>query len=208
MHQEVLKLEGREIFQRFKNFPEFYLAGGTALALQIGHRISIDFDLFSKKDIPSNFLNKVEKIFRDKKLEVIVNNSEQLSLNVSKTKVDFVKYSFPLIFKPIKFQCVNILKIPEIAAMKAYTLGRRGTLKDYIDLYFLLGEKHISLKKIIEIAQKKYKEKFDPRLFLEQLIYLDDIEDIEIQFLRGKITKIKLQKFFEKEIKNLSGNSS
>ncbi len=136
MHLEVLKSKQREILSKLKNFPSFYLRGGTALALQIGHRISIYFDLFSKRDIPADLIEKVEKIFKDFKVNIIINISEQLSVEIDNTKLDFVKYPFPLLLDLVKFDGVSILKIPEIAAMKAYTIGRRATLKDYI-AYFI-----------------------------------------------------------------------
>ena len=94
-----------------------------------------------------------------------------------------------------------MLTIPEIAAAKAYVLRRRATLKDYLDLYFILKDKYLTLQKLIKICQQKYKE-FDTRLFLEKLIYFKDVESVAIQFLKKKkkVTKNKLQNYFEKEI--------
>ena len=135
MHPEAISLKRQKIFQELKNFPQFYLAGGTALALHIGHRMSDDFDLFSEKDIPVDLLEKVEKIFKELIIDIIINHSEQLSLIIDQTKVDFVKYPFPLSLDLIEYEQVKIVKIPEIAAMKAYIIGRRATYKDYIDLY-------------------------------------------------------------------------
>jgi len=83
------------------------LAGGTALALQIGHRMSDDFDLFTEKDIPADLLEKVEKIFKDSKINIITNHSEQLSLIVDQTKVDFVKYPFSLILDLTEYEKVK-----------------------------------------------------------------------------------------------------
>ncbi|MDP1538704.1 MAG: nucleotidyl transferase AbiEii/AbiGii toxin family protein, partial [bacterium] len=150
MFLEALKSEQKEIFNKLKYFPEFYLVGGTALALQIGHRISVDFDLFSEKEISPKLLNKVKKIFKGFKIEIVINHSEQLSVNVNpvrdykdkekikreqisnevnKMKIDFVKYNFsPLLALP-KFEGVKFLSVQEIAAAKAYTLGRRITFK-------------------------------------------------------------------------------
>ena len=65
MFLEAIKSEQKKIFEKLKYFPGFYLAGGTALALQIGHRISIDFDLFSEKDVSSELLDKVRKVFKN-----------------------------------------------------------------------------------------------------------------------------------------------
>lgn len=204
MYPEALKLEQKKIFEKLKNFPEFYLVGGTALAIQIGHRISIDFDLFSRKEISLTLLGKIKRVFKEAQVRVILNHSEQLSVKINNVKIDFVKYKFPLILKLIKFEDVKIVQIPEIAAMKAYTLNYRGTLKDYVDLYFILKGKYTTLKEIKEIAEKKYKDDFNFKLFLEQLIYLKDIKKEKIEFLRKKVTKKEIQKFFEKEVKLLA----
>jgi len=203
MHPEAISLKRQKIFQKLKNFPQFYLAGGTALALQIGHRMSDDFDLFTEKDISAVLLETVEKIFKESTIDIIINHSEQLSLIIDQTKVDFVKYPFPLILGLIEYEEVKIIKIPEIAAMKAYTIGRRATYKDYIDLYFIISEKHSSLPEIIKISKEKFKEFFDPRLFLEQLVYLEDIQEEPIQFLKKKVSKKKLESFFQEEIKKI-----
>ncbi|MBU0476533.1 nucleotidyl transferase AbiEii/AbiGii toxin family protein [Patescibacteria group bacterium] len=204
MHLEALKSKQKKILPELKNFPEFYLAGGTALALQIGHRISVDFDLFSNKDIPSSLLEKVSRTFKDFKIKIVVNHSEQLSISLDNIKVDFIKYPYSLTPSHIKFQSINILKVPEIAIMKAYTIGRRATLKDYIDLYFILKEKHVALREIIKLAKKKYRDEFDPRLFLEQLIYLEDIKKMKVNFLKERVSKKQLQSFFEKQVMELN----
>ena len=203
MNIEAINLKKQEVFQKLKNFPQFYLAEETALALQIGHRMSDDFDLFTEKDIPDELLEKVEKTFKESTIDIITNHSEQLSLIIDQTKVDFVKYPFPLILDLIEYEGVKIIKIPEIAAMKAYTIGRRATYKDYIDLYFILFEKHSSLPEIIKISKEKFRENFDPRLFLEQLIYLEDIQEEPIQFLKEKVGKKELEDFFQDEIKGI-----
>ncbi|MDP2910639.1 MAG: nucleotidyl transferase AbiEii/AbiGii toxin family protein [bacterium] len=205
MHLEAIGLKRKKIFQKLKNFPDFYLVGGTALALQMGHRISIDFDLFSDRKITLSFLDKVEKVFKDSKIIIKINGPEQLTVEVNEVKIDFVNYPFPPILGFINFQGINILKIPEIAAMKAQTLGRRPALKDYIDLYFILKEKYVNLKEIIDIADKKYKDEFNTRLFLEQLIYLQDVRDTKIEFLKKnkKVDKSKIERFFEEEIKKI-----
>ena len=203
MYLEAISLKRQKIFQALRNFPQFYLAGGTALALQIGHRMSDDFDLFTEKDISTELLEKTEKIFKDSKINIIINHSEQLSITINQTKVDFVKYPFPLILSLIEYEGVKMVKISEIAAMKAYTIGRRATYKDYVDLYFILSEDHSSFSEIIKISKEKFQGDFDPRLFLEQLIYLEDVQEEPIQFLKEKIGKKKLESFFKEIIKEI-----
>lgn len=203
MHLEALKLEQKKIFSEIKHFPQFYLVGGTALALQIGHRISIDFDLFSKNNIPYALLKKVRRVFKGMKIEIVVNHSEQLSVIIEKTKIDFVKYNFPLVLKLIEFKDVEILPVAEIATMKAFALNYRGTLKDYIDLYFILKGKYTTLKEIEKIGEKKYKNEFNFRLFLEQMLYLEGIKKEKIEFLKEEVSKEQIKDFFKEEIKKV-----
>lgn len=203
MHLAAITSEAKKIFQKLDNFPDFYLAGGTGLALQIGHRISVDFDFFWEKDIPKSLLSKVREVFKDFKTEVIVNNSEQLTVAVQGIYLSFIKYPFPVILKIINYEGIKILPAIEICAMKAYALGRRATLKDYVDLYFFLKEKIGSLRDIVKLCEKKYDREFDPRLFLEQLIYSKDIEKMEIQFLKEKVNNLEIEEFFKNKIKKL-----
>ena len=204
MHLEALKSEQKKIFEKLSFFSNYYLVGGTALALQIGHRISIDFDFFSTKEIPSGLIRKVRRVFKGFEVKTILDHSEQLSVVVKGIKLDFVKYKFPLVLGLIEFKDVKMLKVPEIAATKAYTLNYRGTFKDYLDLYFILKDKHSSLTDIRKIANKKYKEEFNFRLFLEQLIYLEDLKKEKIEFLGQPVSRKEMQEFFEKEVDKIN----
>lgn len=204
MHLEALTEHSKLLFPRLKQFSGFYLAGGTALALQIGHRISVDFDLFSEAEIEKNLLPKVRRVYADVPLNVSVNNPDELTVFVQETKITFLHYPFPTLSTPDTYEGIRILTIPEIAATKAYTIGRRGSYKDYVDLYFILAEQYASLNDIIGLAEKKYGGEFNGRLFLEQLIYLDDIEDTAITLLRGgEINILTLEKFFSEEVKKI-----
>lgn len=95
---------------------------------------------------------------------------------------------------------VECLSVKEVAVTKAYTIGRRGALKDYVDLYFVINENHITLREIIALAEKKYGDVFDVRLFLEQLLYLEDVEDADILFLKEKIGREEIRKLFETKV--------
>jgi hypothetical protein len=155
MHTEALTKEGIKIFPLLNKFDGFYLAGGTALALQIGHRISVDFDLFSEKEIGENLLAKVKRVFEGKTIILSVNNPDELTVFIDNVKTTFLRYPFPVKNKFIDYGGVELLDAEEIAATKAYSVGRRGTLKDYVDLYFIVSEKISSLDKIIEMAKNK-----------------------------------------------------
>ena len=206
MHQEVLTTEAKKLLPYFKKFkPHYYLAGGTALAMQLGHRISIDFDFFSEKKISQTLLPQIENLMPENTIiKPVVNNSDELTIFADGIKITFLYYPFPLIKSLILLNEVLLPPVQELAAMKAYTIGRRGDYKDYVDLYYLLFERHTSLQEIIEIAKTKYANNFYDSLFLEQLIYLDDINITEIKLLKNNcLTKELLKDFFEQKVKEL-----
>jgi len=203
MYLEVLKSKQKEIFNKLDKFPEFYLVGGTALALQMGHRISDDFDMFGDKLLDRNFIAKIYRVFEGHNIRFSLRHSEQMNLTVGLVKFNFVKYSYPLIFKLEKINNVNVAPIKEIALMKSSTIGSKVSFKDYVDLYFILKNKKITIENIIEGCKKKYKTEFNDRLFLEELTYIQDIKDVKIEFLKKKVDKSEIERFFEKEIKKI-----
>ena len=203
MHPEALTEKGKEIFQKLPAFPEYYLAGGTALALHLGHRQSIDFDLFSSDPIPRDLLAIAERIFNPAAIVPSVNNADELTIFADDVKVTFLRYPFPLLADLTTYEGMRMLSVAELAATKAYTIGRRGTFKDYVDLHAILSGGHASLGAIIDLAKRKYSAEFNARLFLEQLIYLDDIEDAGIIFLNDPVGKADIRSFFESRVRDL-----
>lgn len=199
MHPETITSKQREIFKKIPIPVDFYLAGGTALALQIGHRMSIDFDFFSSKPFSHNLLGLVEKCFGFP-VSVIVNEPQQLTIETEGVGVTYLHYPFSVLFPFVEYEGVRLLCPKEIAVTKAYTLGRRATFKDYVDLYFLFKKNHITLSEITELAQKKYGDGFDTRLFLEQLVYFEDVPSMDITFLGELIGRDEMEQFFVQEI--------
>jgi hypothetical protein len=204
MHTEALTEEGIKLFPSLAAFDGFYLAGGTALALQIGHRLSIDFDFFSGGAIERTLLSTVKKIFPDLPVEPAVNNPEELTAFVGAVKLTFLSYPFPLIESLVSLDGLPALSVREIGTTKAYTIGRRGTYKDYIDLYFIIAEHHAELQEIISMAEKKFGREFNSRLFAEQLLFMDDVRDYQIDFLKLPVTPEIVTAFFKREIQGLS----
>lgn len=203
MHPEALTNQGKELLHVLKTFKDFYLAGGTAFALQLGHRVSVDFDLFSPSELPNSLLPLVEKSFSDHQITAQVNNKDELTVSINGVKITFLYYPFPVLRGYTEYEGLAMLTIPELAATKAYTIGRRGSFKDYVDLYFAIGDKKVALPEIIKLAEEKYGTAFNARLFLEQLAYLEDIADTEIIFLREAVSKDQLANLFTAEIRQL-----
>lgn len=202
MHPEALTEQGKKLFPRLSKFSDFYLVGGTALALQIGHRVSVDFDMFSNEELPRTLLTKMRRVFPGSPIYPSVNNSEQLNATVAGVKMTFFWYQYPPQLPLVEYQGVKMASLPEIAAMKAFAVGQRGTYRDYVDMYFMLSENHTNLLPIIELADKKYGNEFNQRLFLEQLVYLEDIREVSVDFLRNPISSKEIDQFLEDAVRN------
>ncbi len=204
MKQEALTSKAKKVLPKLESFSDFYLAGGTGLALQLGHRVSVDLDLFTQEEFPNDLLSQVENEFSEAEIEAKIQQAEQLMVEINNVEVTFIGYPFPVLSEFLDYKGVSVLPAKEIAAMKAYSVGRRATYKDYIDLYTVVKEEITTLEEIIETCNKKFEEKFDKRIFLEQLVYLEDIEKKNIQFLNNEVEQKEIQSFFEEKIKNIN----
>lgn len=194
IHPEILDNTRKNVFRKLKAFKKLgYLAGGTALSLQLKHRHSFDFDIFLKKEIGSRERILLRKNFKIEK--TILSTSEQFSaITKNGINITLVFYPYKNLFPLIKTQSIPLLSFKDIAADKAFTIGRRGTWRDYVDIFFVLKEEKLSLAEIVKLGLKKFKEEFNEKLFLEQLIYFEDLGEFQISFI-GK-------EYSEKEIKN------
>lgn len=206
MHKEIFNHHQLELLQLVKQFRrEFYLVGGTAIALHIGHRRSIDFDLFKYGALkPRNILEKIAGANFPSSVTRRV--TEQLNVTVYEVKFTFYQYPFK-INATENFE--DILRMPsllELAAMKAYALGRRSKWKDYVDLYFILKD-HFSITQISQKAIELYGELFSEKLFRAQLSYFDDIDYTEpVEFLVSPIPDDEIKNFLIDKATDLFGD--
>ncbi|MBI5306105.1 nucleotidyl transferase AbiEii/AbiGii toxin family protein [Candidatus Wolfebacteria bacterium] len=150
---------------------QFYLAGGTALAIELGHRKSIDLDWFSKKD----FLNSEIKEILSKVGVFVLNSEADGTIHgvLDKVRVSFLRYKYNLLFPLISFENIQLADERDIASMKIDAISSRGSKKDFIDLYFLL--KKYSLFELIGFFGKKYSGiKYNRLHILKSLTYFSD----------------------------------
>lgn len=154
-----------------KEFREFYLAGGTSLSLQIGHRESIDLDFFTPKEFSSNIIDSLKK---DYKAIAIHNNSIEVIMD--ETKVFFFYFGFPLLKDLKLIDEIRFANPIDIGLMKLLAVQGRTTRKDIIDLYFI-DKEIIPLEDLIDLFQKNYpKEKFNSVDSLKSLLDTDLFE--------------------------------
>ena len=196
MYPEILSPEQNELLPLLKRFRrEFYLVGGTAIALQIGHRHSIDFDMFKSGPFsPKKILTKMdENRFR---YRVTYRASEQLHFTITNVKFTFFEYPYPI--DPI-IDFNKIFRMPDLltlSAMKAFALGRRSKWKDYVDLYFLIKD-YYNTGEIIQKAEAIYGQEFSGKLFRSQLTYHKDINYNEpVEYMNGVEVKEEVIKSY------------
>ena len=177
-HREILNDDQMSLLPVIREFKrEYYLVGGTAIALYLGHRRSIDFDLFKFSMISAK--KNVEKLSRSNVNFTITRNvTEQLNLIANNVKMTFFQYPFQIEAKNDFEKVIRIPDLLDLAAMKAYALGRRSKWKDYVDLFFLLKDK-FTLQQIIDRSIMIFGDLFSDKLFRSQLSYFDDIDYTE-----------------------------
>ena len=153
-------------------FASLRLVGGTALALQYGHRSSIDLDFFGSIEDDAEFIKDILRKYG--KLNIIKESQNIKIYQLDGVKVDIVNYHYPWISDSISKDGIFLASPPDIAAMKVNAIKGKGTKKDFIDMYFLL--QHYSLKEILTFYQNKYPENSLFRALMS-LSYFDDAEE-------------------------------
>lgn len=198
LHQESLPIHALEILKKLDGvIPKGVLGGGSAISLQLGHRKSFDLDIFLEKPISHLLFQKIRKQFPG--TQTLINNEDELTCAVGKTRVSIVSYPFPALHKPFKTTLFPLFDLRDLASSKAYTIGRRGAWRDYVDVFMLL-KTGLALKSIIQEAVKRFEGGFNEKLFLEQLTYFDDIKDFTIEWLVEKHTSAEVKNFLENQV--------
>lgn len=185
MHKEILTKEQAEILPLIKKFAkDFGLVGGTAIAYHIGHRQSIDFDLFSVK--PFGNLSISKKILEDAVIDkVFINKLGEYTFLTKGVKITFFHYPYRIEFKENLDNIIKMADLLTLSAMKAYALGMRAKWKDYIDLYFIMKDFY-SIEQIIKEARRIFGDEFNEKIFRVQLAYFKDIDYTEkVIYMKG-----------------------
>ena len=175
MHPEILSGQQRELLPFVAQFRRgFYLAGGTAIALHIGHRRSIDFDLFTVKKLnKSRIRQKVFELPYNK--QTLFDDADQIHFYINDVKTTFFYYPYPVKHIEMLKSVISMPSLLSLSAMKAFALGRRAKWKDYVDLYFMLKD-HFSIKEISAEAKQIFGQLFSEKLFRTQLAFHKDID--------------------------------
>ncbi len=159
-----------------EEFSKLRLVGGTDLALQFGHRKSIDIDLFGSINLEiidgykilQEFSSNVQIISKQKNINIFIVNG---------IKIDFVNYDYPWLQEHINFDDIRLARIEDVAAMKLNAIAGRGSKKDFIDIELMLNQ--LSLKQMVDIYKTKYSQESE-FMALKSMLYFADA-DLEIE---------------------------
>ena len=174
MVNQILNSDQQNILPLIEMFSSnYYLVGGTAIALHLGHRRSIDFDLFT-----NNTFNPIEvrnKVLADYHIDHTFSQGQgELTVLINKVKITFLHYPFTIDHPIVFHQHIKLPDLLTLGAMKAFALGKRAKWKDYVDLYFIFQQ--YSLSQVINRSRDIFKTEFNERLFRTQLGYFNDID--------------------------------
>jgi len=207
-HSEVLDASGKKAATRLAQAAkdQFYLAEGTALALRLGHRISLDLDLFSQENIlgGAERAAMLEKLRASGPLEILENKDGTCHLRLGKTSVSLFRYHYNLLRPTTIWNGLPVASLEDIAAMKFSAIVGRGSKKDFVDLYYLSRE--IGLEAALKAAARKYRDHSDFALQAARaLVYFDDAEKEPMPRELGASSSSwdEIKSFFETEIPKL-----
>ncbi len=202
LHLESLDKYRQEMFKKLVSFrSDGALAGGTAIALQIGHRRSFDFDIFTHLPLTTNLWNKARKVFGNGVLKTLSTENQLNFVTSENISITFFYDEVKPLYPEVQTSFINLFNLQDLAGNKAFTIGQRGKWRDYVDLFFLLKTNSTTLKRIIDnCSQRSKQEIFPTKLFLEQLVYFEDLMVQEIDFIGPKIEPAEIKEFLSEQV--------
>lgn len=179
---------------------DFYLAGGTGLALQFGHRLSLDLDFFSPEIFDEDRL--LERMQAIDGVGVVSKAPYTLHANISETKVSFLGFPYPVLFPPAQFLGVAVADPRDIACMKLSAIASRGTKRDFVDLYYCA--RRFRLAEILLMFEQKFvKTKFSKIHLLKSLTYFADAERDPMPRMLAAVEWNEIRQYFLRETPRL-----
>jgi hypothetical protein len=206
-HWEAVTPGARRLLEVLGGLPvmrPFYLAGGTGLAVRLGHRISVDLDLFARIETLDDQLRQgiVEGLVRDHKVERLQDSVLGLVVTVDGQPASFFSYSYPLLAPTGLVSGLQVAGILDIGLMKLDAIAGRGTRKDFYDLYFIAA--HIPLEELFARSGDKYPHSRDFGMrVLTALVDFDIADQQEEPTMLNAVDWDQIRAFFQAEARRL-----
>lgn len=204
LHLDILPAEQWALFDGLAEeswLTPFYLAGGTALALHLGHRQSIDFDFFTKEAFRTR--NLIERLRPFGDFELLSEAENTLYGIVNDVRISFFTYTYPVISPLHHYHHIAILDMLDIALMKLEAISGQGRKKDFIDLYFLL--QYFPFQTLFEQYEVKYGIGISNHYhLLKSLVYFEDAEVQPMPLMHDEVEWNTIKERIVQEIKKMN----
>jgi len=191
LHREAVEPRLFDLAQRLSNHPalsRFYF-GGTSLALQFGHRFSIEIDLFTHEDFDFREVTEALEGFEDCSIQTSKDGTA--IAEIEGVKIDIIRHLYPLVGEIIESDSLRLLGPSDIAAMKILAISSRGSKKDFIDIHALLEK--FSLSELLEFFSAKY-PKMEVFQAVMSLNYFEDAESEPMPKMLEAISWARIKK--------------
>lgn len=202
MYLKTLPLNVKKVLNNLKRIDSingFYLSGGTALSLQIGHRESQDLDFFNQNSFKPELIQRELEAIGS--LKSLVISAGTLNCFLDNVKLQFLYYPYPLLEPKVEWENIQISSKLDIVCTKLITVSSRGSKKDFIDLYFLLKE--YNLQMLFEKLKNKYpKTDYNEAYILKSLVYFVDADEQPQPRMHKEVSWEKIKKEIIYKVKN------
>jgi hypothetical protein len=178
---------------------KFYLGGGNGLAMQLGHRISEDFDFFTTEKFQPDLLSRsLENKYEYQETMI---SAGTLYCNIEGVKTSFIFYQIPLIYPVVKFGKIEIADWQDIMAEKFKVLSQRGSRKDFHDVYACFNIRNLSIAEGISILKRRFAEtNINYYHILKSLVYFEDAENEPQLILLKPVAWQTVKDFFKQNL--------
>lgn len=206
MHPEILAPATAQCLEKLgrqKFIQEFYLIGGTAVALHLGHRQSVDLDFVSPA--PINTIQLRQLLSQCGKFDFDSESENTLYGMLDDVKLSLMTYGYPLLESPLQFiKGISVAAIKDLAAMKLDVIAARGKKRDFVDVY-AISQSGITLPEMWQWFQQKYKQlNTNPMHILKSLTYFEDAESDPDPIFLKKTAWNEVKAFFLRESRKLT----
>jgi hypothetical protein len=204
-HREVLDEAAEQTMEellRARALESFYLAGGTGLALYLGHRRSADLDFFKVEEFDEEAL--LQRIQYLPRLELVAKGPATLHMMIQGTKISFLGYDYPVLYPLGTFRGIQVADPRDIAGMKISAVAGRGSRRDFVDLYAV--SQKCGLEKLLETFRRKFaKVNYSILHVLKSLTYFEDAEQEPMPDMLAPLAWEDIKQFFAREVPPLLG---
>lgn len=198
-HRDTIDENVERLLRDLQSVPlgaRFYLAGGTGLALQLGHRRSVDLDFFLPEDFDAEAV--IQKVQQLGGFALTSKSPGTVHATIGEIKVSFIGYVYPVLFPFRQFLGANIADPRDIGCMKLSAIASRGTKRDFIDLYFLVKE--FGLDQLFVWFNKKFAQtNYSVVHVLKSLAYFEEAEQDPMPDMQAPISWSEVKHFFARE---------